>query len=73
MLGLVAGGSRADQVRCCWCGKSQKEVGRLIASPVYGGPRSLRHGIGFPPGVPAVYICDSCVESLWETLHDEVR
>jgi len=68
----MPGGSRANQVRCHWCGRSQKEVNRVIASPLYGGPPSLGPSIGFPPGIPGVYICDGCVESLWEMLHDDV-
>ena len=68
----MPGGSQPNQVRCCWCGRPQKEVGRLIASPLYGGPPSLEPSIGFPPGIPEVYICDGCVESLWEMLHDDV-
>lgn len=42
--------------RCSFCGKHQREVGRIIASALNR----------FPPTDHDVYICNECVEQLWE-------
>ncbi|HET6915278.1 MAG TPA: ClpX C4-type zinc finger protein [Acidimicrobiales bacterium] len=57
-------------VRCDFCGKSQKEVRKLIAHSKHDGRPHQDKWIGLRPGAPVIYVCNECVERLWETLHD---
>jgi hypothetical protein len=57
-----------------FCGKAQQEVEKLIASEHHRSPPTSHH-IGARPGVPLVYICNECIDSCCETLHqsDQMR
>lgn len=44
--------SKNDNKICCFCGKDESEVGKLIAGP-------------------GVFICDECVNILWEILNEK--
>lgn len=57
-------------VRCDFCGKSQNEVGKLIAHSKHDGRPHPQRWIGLRPGAPVIYICNECIDSLWATLHD---
>lgn len=50
-------------VRCSFCGKHQKEVGRIIASELNR----------FPPSDRDVYICNECVDLLWRIEQDSAN
>jgi hypothetical protein len=54
-----------DLVRCSFCGKSHKEVGKLIAGP---GVPEERDG---PPRRRAAYICNECVALCGQIIEDE--
>ena len=66
----MPGRTQADEARCSFCGKQQKEVERLIATEHHRGPPSAEKWIGVRPGAPLIFICNECVDSLWEMLHD---
>lgn len=62
--------TEVDGVRCDLCGKSHKEVRKLIAHSRHDGRPHSDERIGLRPGAPVIYICNECVGSLWEMLHD---
>lgn len=63
-------GTEVDGVHCDFCGKSQQEVGKLVAHSRHDGCPHSDKWIGLRPGAPVIHICGECIDSLWEMLHD---